>query len=338
MGLRRSVCLALALFTLFVSGAAARGNATTSATGAHRFLWGAWIGKQFTGTAAPWDWNAVKDFEARNAGGRQISVIHWGVMTPWEHPFNHWVGTFNDVQGEGAVSLVDMDTGTVPLRAIADGAYDSALQTWASQAASWGQDFFLRFDWEMNGRWYPWGTRPSNKNTPAAFVAAWRHVHNIFSAAGATNVDWVWCPNYDPYHEMTNLAKLYPGKAYVDWTCLDGYNRDTPWTSFNNLYASTYREVTRLAPNKPLMLGEVASTEHGGRKAQWIGICSALFFMATRTSTLSSGGISTGRVTSTGTTGRSRRPTAPRSPFAGVLGKYSPGRAVGSAGKHGRGA
>jgi hypothetical protein len=262
--------LALALFALFVSGAAARGSATTAATGAHRFLWGGWIGKQFTGTAAPWDWNAVKDFEARNAGGRQISVIHWGVRTPWEHPFNHWVGTFNDVQGEGALSLVDMDTGRVPLRAIANGAYDSALQTWASQAASWGQDFFLRFDWEMNGRWYPWGTRPSNKNTPGAFVAAWRHVHNIFSAAGATNVQWVWCPNYDPYHVMTPLAKLYPGKAYVDWTCLDGYNRDTPWTSFNNLYASTYREVTRLAPSKPLMLGEVASTEHGGSKAQWI--------------------------------------------------------------------
>jgi hypothetical protein len=122
----------------------------------------------------------------------------------------------------------------------------------------------------MNGKWFPWGTTPSNQNTPADYVAAWRHVHDVFTAAGATNVRWVWCPNSDPQRQMTNLASLFPGNAYVDWTCLDGYNRDAPWTSFSRIFGSTYRRIMKLAPGKPMILGEVASTGQGGDKARWI--------------------------------------------------------------------
>ena len=33
-------------------------------------------------------------------------------------------------------------------------------------------------------------------------------------------------PNVDPNNKYTPYDQLYPGNAYVDWTCLDGYNKD----------------------------------------------------------------------------------------------------------------
>jgi beta-mannanase len=150
------------------------------------------------------------------------------------------------------------------------GKYDSYIGTWASAAKSWGHPFFLRFNWEMNGNWFPWA-ESANGNRPGDYVAAWRHVHDLFSAVGATNVTWVWCPNIDPSGTLQPLPSLYPGDAYVDWTCLDGYNWDSPWSSFDQLFRSTYTLVTtQIAPTKPLAIGEDASTEQGGSKAAWI--------------------------------------------------------------------
>lgn len=266
---RSLVVVMLALVALLGSGTSSAKRAPAHRA-AQRFLWGAWIGSQFTGGEPPWSWAAVTAFDARNAGGRPLSIVHWGVGTPWGHAFSDWLTPFNRVRRAHALSLVDMYTQGVSLRKLASGAYDSALRAWASGARRWGHPFLLRFDWEMNGKWFPWGTTPSNQNTPADYVAAWRHVHDVFTAAGATNVRWVWCPNSDPQRQMTNLASLFPGNAYVDWTCLDGYNRDAPWTSFSRIFGSTYRRIMKLAPGKPMILGEVASTGQGGDKARWI--------------------------------------------------------------------
>ena len=262
----------LVLLALLGSAAAADGGGAGRAQPvSQRFLWGAWIGKQFTGTEPPWSWQAVKDFETRNAGGRHVSLVHWGVGTPWEHNFNYWLSPLNRVRSSGALSLGDMETASASLRQIANGAYDTALRTWASQARNWGHPMLLRLDWEMNGGWEPWGTRSSSRNTPADFIAFWRLVHDIFTAAGASNVQWVWCPNTQPpRHAMTKLASLYPGSAYVDWTCLDGYNFGKPWTTFARLFGSSYHQVMRIAPTKPMLIGEIASTAHGGNKARWI--------------------------------------------------------------------
>jgi beta-mannanase len=129
----------------------------------------------------------------------------------------------------------------------------------------------------MNGNWFPWGER-ANGNKPGEYVAAWRHVHDLFTAAGATNASWVWCPNVNINNSSAlqrNLGSLYPGDAYVDWTCLDGFNwgkrgGSPGWLSFKRIYRRTYRQVVRIAPSKPMVLGEVASSDRGGSKAAWI--------------------------------------------------------------------
>ena len=102
----------------------------------------------------------------------------------------------------------------------------------------------------------------------------WRHVHDVFTAQGATNVTWVWCPNIQG-PKSTSLAEMYPGDSYVDWTCVDGYNWGTDqgneWQTFNQIFAgssyngwyNTYQLLQQLAPSKPIMIGETASSENG---------------------------------------------------------------------------
>ncbi len=47
-----------------------------------------------------------------------------------------------------------------------------------------------------------------NGDQPGEFVAAWRHVHDIFTSVGATNATWVWCP-------YTVIASDFEGRAVL---------------------------------------------------------------------------------------------------------------------------
>jgi mannan endo-1,4-beta-mannosidase len=116
-----------------------------------------------------------------------------------------------------------------------------------------------------------------NGNGPGQYVAAWRHVHDIFTSVGATNATWVWCPFSDPKQKLRDLRSLYPGDSYVDWTCMDGYNwgknavNPQPWRSFDQIFALTYKRLIKaVAPTKPVLVAEFASSPNGGHKALWI--------------------------------------------------------------------
>ncbi len=128
----------------------------------------------------------------------------------------------------------------------------------------------------MNSNWFPWGEY-ANGNSPGQFVTAWRHVHDIFTAVGATNATWVWCPYAHAKARFGPLASYYPGDDAVDWTCLDGFNwakngvNSQPWRSFNEIFAASYRQITsKIAPSKPMLLAELASGGKSQRKAEWI--------------------------------------------------------------------
>lgn len=191
----------------------------------------------------------------------------------WDRGFH--ASDMAQISNRGASHVVTWEPNGITLRSIASGSHDAFIRSWARGAAGWGGSIYLRPMHEMNGSWYSWG-RGVNGNTPADFVNAWRRMHDLFVAEGAFNVKWVWSPNvrYGPEYP---LADLYPGAAYVDWLGLDGYNwgmdphlGQPAWQSFEDIFGATYREVTALAPGKPLMIVETASTENGGNKAQWI--------------------------------------------------------------------
>ena len=95
----------------------------------------------------------------------------------------------------GAIPAVDWSTIGVPDADVASGQYDSWLTAQATAMKNFGHPMFLLFDEEMNGTWYPYSPGQDG-NTPADFVAMWKHVHDVFAAVGATNVTWVWCPEH----------------------------------------------------------------------------------------------------------------------------------------------
>jgi hypothetical protein len=157
---------------------------------------------------------------------------------------------------------------------IISGAWDNYLTQFAKDTKAWGHPFFLRFASEMNGSWVQW-SETANGNHPGQFVQAWRHVHDIFSKVGATNVTWVWCPNVENA-QTTPLEELYPGDAYVDWLGIDGYNYSKDldngsWASFAQVFQPTYRHLVGMTTSsKPIMIGETGAVEHGGSKPTWI--------------------------------------------------------------------
>ena len=250
---------------------------TTTAPSQAPKYWGAWIGKQLTGSEAPWDATAITAFEG--IAGKGLSTLNWSSPFYASYCAGGTYCTFDTtmferVRQHGSIPFFSWannpGTGAFTDAAIAAGSQDAYITRWAQSAKAWGHPFFLRFAWEMNGSWFPWGVG-ANGTTAADYVAMWRRVHDIFRTVGATNVTWVWCPNIDPGNRLTPLASLYPGDAYVDWTCLDGYNGNVPWTSFTNLFKPSYDLITgTIAPTKPMIIGETGSTESGGNKASWI--------------------------------------------------------------------
>jgi hypothetical protein len=152
---------------------------------------------------------------------------------------------------------------------IASGASDSYVSSVAAAARAWGQPILLRYAHEMNGNWYPWSASV-NGNTPASYVAAWRHVHDIFTAAGASNVLWVWAPNAGG---PTPVNQVYPGDAYVDIIGMDGYNRGNGTTGYqapSSVFSSLFSTVRALAPSKPVLITETGTSEQAGNKAAWL--------------------------------------------------------------------
>ncbi|MGN6274810.1 MAG: glycoside hydrolase family 26 protein [Solirubrobacterales bacterium] len=285
----RRLLLAGVACVLSVAALAAPGAAAATQRPHASLYWGAQIGEQITGEAAPWDMTAVQAFQ--QAAGKGLSLIEFSApfaecddsggscvmtkfpSTPLENARRY--GAIPVFSWNSTASPPSLTQPAFSLGKVIDGSFDSYIREFAIKAKAWGHPFFLRFDWEMNGFWFPW-SEGVNGNTPGQYVAAWRHVHDIFTSVGATNVTWVWCPNVDLYSSLTPLGELYPGNEYVDWTGLDGFNwgqrRGSPgWQSFNQVFHRTYKRIiTRVAPSKPVMLAEVASSDKGGSKPLWI--------------------------------------------------------------------
>jgi hypothetical protein len=248
--------------------------------------WGATIGSHLTGNQAPWDMNAVTKFE--EGAKKKVSMIQFfqpfANCNPSCSFYKFPTSPMESIRTHGSIPVLSWSSQSIPsmkeepdfqLSDVISGRYDTYIREFATQAKSWNHPYFLRFNWEMNGRWFPWH-EGVNGNQAGESVTAWRHVHDIFTAVGSTNATWVWCPNAE-YSGSTPLASLYPGDSYVDWTCVDGYNWGTnpakpdKWKSFDQVYKPTYQKIVEtIAPGKPMMIGEVASTEYGGSKATWI--------------------------------------------------------------------
>lgn len=289
---RKSAFIALALLAVLLRQAPAQTENNET------IYWGALIhGTTYNLGSAPDDMRSVDAFEEH--ARKKVSIIHFG-RSWYSHgePLNFPTTAFDNIRNHGSIPLFSWSSRDYlnndpdfRSRVVTSGTYDSYIRQFALDAKAWGHPFFLRFDWEMNGWWYPWaegqlgtGTAIFNGNRPGDYVAMWRHVHDIFTQVGATNVTWVWCIN-----QMSNtsvgqhppLAQIYPGDDYVDWVGMDNYNRYADWESFHTMNTgsgthwllNTYQALLDIAPAKPIMLAEFGSKEdpdNGQRKADWL--------------------------------------------------------------------
>ncbi len=251
------------------------------------------VGKPALGVYEPGipnDLGHVRQLESATRG--TFSILHWYVhWGAWNPDFNRtnleivrqhgstplitwepWAGVYNDPKWALQAGVLS-------------GRNDAYIRSWAAGLAAYGGPVLLRFGHEMHDSYYPWAVGV-NGNSAADYVAAWRHVHDIFTLAHASNVQWVWNPNIPT--DMTTsiqyqflLSSLYPGDEYVDWVGLDVYNSGTnnwslpywsrtpSWRSFPDILSEPYEVVGGISA-RPLLLPEIATAEAGGSKPAWI--------------------------------------------------------------------
>lgn len=118
---------------------------------------------------------------------------------------------------------------------ILSGRFDDTLMALAGTLRDFGKPVVFRFAHEMNGDWYPYcgifsgggadTDKDGNPDGPQRYVEAWRHVHDLFAAAGAANLVWVFCPNAEsfPRADWNRPFRYYPGADYVDLISVDSY-------------------------------------------------------------------------------------------------------------------
>ena len=189
------------------------------------------------------------------------------------HKYYPWSGYYPSAEPDvPSSSILMVSWNGTTYNHILDGSSDQNIAAMAVKMAGMKRPILLRWGWEMNGNWFAWdGTHNGKK--PSGYIAAWQRLHRIFRAKGATNVAWVWGPNWNsgPNVGWNHFQHYYPGDAYVDWVGVSGYNfaGESPHTLFTPI-------VQAYGKRKPIMLAETAAVSHGAHtKAAWIRKLSA---------------------------------------------------------------
>jgi hypothetical protein len=277
MALRRRptvTCLILAAAMVLSSivGCSRRSSTDSADAAAHWVDWGVFLPDDSAESSNLWTVQQM-------AGSKPRYVMRFAALderTP--------IPELNTITAAGAQPILTLepwrpdagvDQPEYALSRIAAGELDDRLDTWARNLGAWGQPLLLRFGHEMNSNHYPWSIGV-NGNSAADFIAAWNHVRNRFSQAGAHNVSFMWCPD-SPYEGSADLSPAFPGGDAVDVLCLDGYNwgdgEGHSWKDPEAIFGRGLDQLRALDGRHPIIIGETASVEgprSGEDKADWI--------------------------------------------------------------------
>jgi glycosyl hydrolase family 26 len=210
---------------------------------------------------APRSYAAVNQFAVAAARRPDIALYYSGWWVPFKSRFA------DEVRANGAVPAVQIDPDIVSPAGIAAGKYDDYLRSYADQVATYGHPVIIGFGHEMNGWWYPWGYRHTS---PAVFVAAWRHIVNVFRQQGADNVTWLWTINIMDTRggSIPAPAPWWPGSSYVTWVGIDGYYLKPSWM-FASLFGPTIKAVRALSRVPfPILVSETGVAPAAGKPAK----------------------------------------------------------------------
>ena len=185
-----------------------------------------------------------------------LPLVFW---SPWDKPYE-------EDHGPDKFGLTE----------ILAGKWDAYIDKWADAARDFGHPIIVVFGVEMNGTWFPWSgayyggaqwvPEYNNWKGPETFRRAYRYVVDRVRARHASNIKWMFHTNNYPYPYETwnSAAAYYPGSDYVDWLGLSVYGqqyKDEPNPDIPSLVDWPYQEMSRLDPNKPIMIAEWATGE-----------------------------------------------------------------------------
>ena len=210
------------------------------------------VPRQYLGVSSPDGMAGVTAF-AKETGSRPSLVSYY---TGWYAKFDQ--AQTSAISAYGALPLVFLDSGTVPLSLVADGP-DTWLTGYAKAVAAWGKPVAFSFDSEFNGPWWPWSF---NHGSPAVFTAAWRRVVTIFRQAGAENVTWVWTVAASS-PVTTALGPWWPGASYVNWVGVNAYYTE-PYSVFSTVFGPTLQQVGKVTGD-PVLITETGASPAAGR-------------------------------------------------------------------------
>lgn len=156
---------------------------------------------------------------------------------------------------------------------IASGTKDAEITAWAQKVKGWldlgqGRSMVIAPLQEGNGDWTPYGY------SPAHYENAYRRIVDIFRGMGvdSTQVLWAFAPNgwsTPPY----SMVDYYPGDDYVDVVGFSGYNFGSTlatWESVDQVLGPYVGELESLAPGKPILISQTATSPHGGDETAWL--------------------------------------------------------------------
>jgi mannan endo-1,4-beta-mannosidase len=197
----------------------------------------------------------VRSFQ--HVTGAHIQMVEF--YNPFTKPFQRW--EVQQATALGVLPLIQLNPRHVSLARIAAGRYDGMVRQYADSVRDFRCRVVISFGHEMNGWWYTWG---EPRTSPATFIAAWRHIHNIFVAEGATNVVWSWDPSHQYRYQATMASRWYPGSAYVDWVGIDGYLGRGQTVA--QVFGTQLRDIRRVT-SKPVYFAETGVA--GGPDQSW---------------------------------------------------------------------
>ena len=212
--------------------------------------------RPFTGVAInPQITAHVRSFEKVTGTRVQLAEFY----NPFTRPFQRWEA--RQATAAGALPLVQLNPRHVALAQIVTGRYDDEIRRYADAVRTFSCPIVISFGHEMNGWWYPWG---EPWTTPATFIAAWRHIHDVFAAAGAGNVIWSWDPSHQYRSKASLASRWFPGNRYVDWVGVDGYLG--AGETFAQVFAAQLQNIRHIT-SKPVYLAETGVA--GGPDQAW---------------------------------------------------------------------
>lgn len=210
----------------------------------------------------PGSYAPVESFAAKTGVRPNLTLYYSG----WYEKFRSVFAV--EATHNGAVPFIQIEPSGVNLAAIVAGVYDTNLERFATDVANYGAQtghgVIIGFGHEMNGHWYSWGYRHT---APALFVAAWRHIVNVFRQQGADDVTWLWTVNViNTQGGIPSPAPWWPGDSYVTWVGIDGYYYKPSW-GFASLFGPTIKALRALTL-APILIAETGAAPAAGQPAK----------------------------------------------------------------------